>query len=44
MLARHEDRRRLLLLTLVLQLIGFCGFIWLPQQLPLLWAICCGMG
>ncbi|VTN10677.1 Inner membrane transport protein YeaN [Raoultella terrigena] len=30
MLARHEDRRKLLMLTLLLQLIGFCGFIWLP--------------
>ncbi|HBZ9026466.1 TPA: cyanate transporter, partial [Raoultella ornithinolytica] len=44
MLARHDDRRRLLLLTLVLQLIGFCGFIWLPLQLPLLWAVCGGIG
>ncbi|VFS79295.1 putative cyanate transporter [Raoultella planticola] len=34
MLARHDDRRRLLLLTLMLQLIGFCGFIWLPLQFP----------
>ena len=44
MLARHDDRRRLLLLTLMLQLIGFCGFIWLPLQLPLLWAVCGGIG
>ena len=43
-LARHEDRRKLLMLALALQLIGFCGFIWLPQQLPLAWAICCGIG
>ncbi len=44
MLARHDDRRSLLLLTLMLQLIGFCGFIWLPLQVPLLWAVCCGVG
>ncbi|WP_434639452.1 cyanate transporter [Klebsiella sp. I138] len=44
MLARHDDRRRLLLLTLLLQLIGFCGFIWLPLQVPQLWAMSCGIG
>ncbi|MGE0968822.1 cyanate transporter (plasmid) [Klebsiella sp. WOUb02] len=44
MLARHEDRRKLLMLTLLLQLIGFCGFIWLPLYLPQLWAISCGIG
>lgn len=27
-LARHEDRRTLLMLALALQLVGFCGFIW----------------
>ncbi|CAM6706449.1 cyanate transporter [Klebsiella michiganensis] len=43
-LARHEDRRTLLMLALALQLVGFCGFIWLPQQVPLVWAICCGIG
>lgn len=43
-LARHEDRRKLLMLTLTLQLVGFCGFIWLPQQVPLIWAVCCGIG
>lgn len=32
-LARQDDRRQLLLCALVLQLIGFCGFIWLPQRL-----------
>ncbi len=31
-LARQEDRRQLLLLALALQLIGFCGFIWLPEH------------
>jgi CP family cyanate transporter-like MFS transporter len=44
MLARHEDRRKLLMFALALQLLGFCGFIWLPQQLSLLWAISCGIG
>ncbi|MCZ5115427.1 hypothetical protein O5833_27665, partial [Escherichia coli] len=24
-----------------LQLVGFCGFIWLPMQLPVLWAMVC---
>ena len=44
MLARHEDRRKLLMLALALQLFGFCGFIWWPQQWPLLWAVSCGVG
>lgn len=44
MLANRQDRRGLLLLTLVLQLIGFCGFIWLPQQFAILWAVVCGIG
>ena len=44
MLSRHQDRRGLLLCALVLQLIGFCGFIWLPRQLPLLWGTLCGIG
>ncbi|WP_407234250.1 hypothetical protein [Escherichia coli] len=38
-MARHQDRRKLLMLALVLQLVGFCGFIWLPMQLPVLWAM-----
>lgn len=44
MLARHQDRRRLLLIALMMQLVGFCGFIWLPQQLPVGWALICGVG
>ncbi len=44
MLARHEDRRKLLMLALALQLFGFSGFIWWPQQWPLLWAVSCGVG
>ncbi len=32
------------MLALVLQLVGFCGFIWLPLQLPVLWAMVCGLG
>lgn len=32
------------LLALALQLIGFCGFIWLPQHFPALWALACGVG
>lgn len=43
-LARQEDRRQLLLLALALQLIGFCGFIWLPEHFSALWAIACGVG
>ncbi|QMH36962.1 cyanate transporter CynX [Escherichia coli] len=43
-MARHQDRRKLLLLALALQLVGFCGFIWLPLQLPVLWAMVCGLG
>lgn len=27
-----------------LQLIGFCGFIWLPEHFSALWAIACGVG
>lgn len=44
MLARHQDRRQLLLIALMMQLVGFCGFIWLPQQLPVGWALICGVG
>ena len=44
MLARHEDRRHLLLLALALQLVGFGGFIFCPQTLPAAWAIVCGVG
>ena len=32
-MARHQDRRKLLMLALALQLVGFCGFIWLPLPL-----------
>lgn len=38
-MARHQDRRKLLMLALALQLVGFCGFIWLPLQLPVFWAM-----
>ncbi len=44
MLARHRDRRTLLLVSLAMQLVGFCGFIWLPQQLPVGWALIGGVG
>ena len=44
MLARREDRRGLLLLALALQLVGFCGFIFSPQTVPVAWAIACGFG
>lgn len=44
MLARHRDRRKLLLFTLALQMLGFCGFILWPAQLPILWAAVCGIG
>lgn len=30
--------------ALTLQLIGFCGFIWLPLQMSVLWAVVCGFG
>ncbi|PLO84067.1 cyanate transporter, partial [Klebsiella quasipneumoniae] len=43
-LARQDDRRQLLLFALALQLIGFCGFIWLPQHFSALWALACGVG
>ena len=43
-MARHQDRRKLLMLALALQLVGFCGFIWLPLQLPVFWAMVCGLG
>ncbi len=32
------------MLALALQLVGFCGFIWLPLQLPVFWAMVCGLG
>ncbi|WP_265096437.1 cyanate transporter [Citrobacter amalonaticus] len=44
MLAHHQDRRKLLLFTLALQMLGFCGFILWPTQLPILWAVVCGIG
>lgn len=44
MFARKQDRRSLLMVALTLQLIGFCGFIWLPLQMSVLWAIVCGFG
>lgn len=44
LLARHEDRRRLLLVALALQMIGFLGFILWPAHLSVLWAIACGVG
>ncbi|EOU3784065.1 cyanate transporter [Escherichia coli] len=42
--ARKQDRRSLLMAALTLQLIGFCGFIWLPLQMSVLWAVVCGFG
>lgn len=44
MFARKQDRRGLLMVALTLQLIGFCGFIWLPLQMSVLWAVVCGFG
>ncbi|MDX6911324.1 cyanate transporter [Hafnia paralvei] len=44
MFARKQDRRSLLMAALTLQLIGFCGFIWLPLQMSVLWAVVCGFG
>ncbi|KAA1045797.1 cyanate transporter [Pseudocitrobacter sp. 73] len=44
MLARHQDRRRLLLASLALQMIGFLGFILWPAHLSVFWAFACGVG
>jgi CP family cyanate transporter-like MFS transporter len=44
MLARHQDRRKLLLFALCLQMIGFCGFIAAPLQMSIFWAVTCGVG
>ena len=43
-LARNHDRRPLLLLALMMQLIGFIGLIYLPQTLPWLWVLVSGLG
>lgn len=43
-LARHRDRRKLLLFALVLQMVGFLGFILCPTHIPALWAVICGIG
>lgn len=43
-LARNHDRRPLLLLALMMQLIGFIGLIYLPQTLPWLWVLLSGLG
>lgn len=42
--ARAQDRRPLLWLALVMQLIGFIGLIYLPQTLPWLWVLIAGLG
>nr|WP_276330838.1 cyanate transporter [Serratia inhibens] len=42
--ARAQDRRPLLWLALMLQLIGFIGLIYLPQTLPWLWVLIAGLG
>lgn len=44
MLIRGSDRRPLLLLSLLLQLIGFIGFLLAPTLYPVLWALACGIG
>ncbi|MEO3992309.1 cyanate transporter [Pseudocitrobacter sp. Cyp-38S] len=44
LLARHQDRRKLLLFALLLQMIGFLGFILWPMQQPILWAVIGGLG
>lgn len=44
LLTRHHDRRRLLLVALMMQLVGFCGFIWLPREMPVVWALIGGIG
>lgn len=41
---RGSDRRPLLLLTLLLQLIGFGGFLLAPTLFPVAWALACGIG
>lgn len=44
LLARGNDRRPLLLLTLTLQLCGMLGFLLAPQAAPWLWAGIAGVG
>lgn len=44
LLARHDDRRHLLMFALMLQMVGFLGFIFWPEHLPVLWAVACGIG
>ncbi|BDH47279.1 cyanate transporter [Salmonella enterica subsp. enterica serovar Choleraesuis] len=44
LLARHQDRRKLLLFALMLQMTGFLGFIFYPLHMPVLWAVVGGFG
>ena len=44
LLARGQDRRPWLWLTLVLQGIGFAGLLFQPGLAPWLWVAVCGMG
>jgi len=43
-LARTNDRRRLLLIAVITQLIGFSGLMLAPQLAPWVWAGACGFG
>lgn len=40
----YTDRRPWLLLTLLLQGLGFCGLILVPHWLPFVWVALCGAG
>ncbi|OXY82183.1 cyanate transporter [Oceanimonas doudoroffii] len=44
LLARGQDRRPWLWLTLLLQLTGFAGLLLQPELAPWLWVAVCGMG
>lgn len=44
LLARGQDRRPWLWLTLLLQLAGFAGLLLQPELAPWLWVAVCGMG
>lgn len=44
MLARKADRRPQLIISLVCQLVGMCGFLFAPLLAPWLWAAIAGFG
>ncbi|MGU2529439.1 MFS transporter, partial [Pseudomonas aeruginosa] len=42
--SRSRDRRPVLVGLTALMLAGFLGLAWTPASLPLLWALCLGLG